>query len=80
MAYRDFDALNIAREIQQTTLVLTGQCDEHSSMENSSAVGEVIKGSKKFVDDKGDHYEFCRSGSLTLDVIGSYLEKQGINC
>ena len=80
MAYRDFDALNIAREIQQTTLVLTGHCDEHSSMENSNAVAEVIKGSRKFVDDKGDHYEFCRSGSLTLDVIGSYLEELVVNC
>ena len=76
MAYRDFEALDIAREIQQSTLVLTGSCDEHSSMENSNAVSEVIKGSKKFVDGKADHYEFCRFGSLTLDVIGSYLESR----
>ncbi len=76
MAYRDFDALDVAREIRQNTFVLTGQMDEHSSMENSEAVGDSIPRSKKFIDDRGDHYEFCRAGSPTLDEIGAYLAKQ----
>jgi pimeloyl-ACP methyl ester carboxylesterase len=76
MAYRDFDALDIAKEIRQNTFVLTGQMDEHSSAENSEAVGDSIPRSQKFVDDNGDHYEFCRAGSSTLKEIGEYLAKQ----
>lgn len=75
MAYRDFDALDVAAEVRQKTLVLTGQLDVHSSMENSEAVGDSIRGSEKFIDDKGDHYEFCRADSLTLEVIGEHLAK-----
>jgi pimeloyl-ACP methyl ester carboxylesterase len=75
MAYRDFDALEVALEVRQKTFVLTGRMDEHSSMENSEAVCDSIPGAKKFIDDKGDHYEFCRAGSLTLEVLGEYLAK-----
>ena len=73
MAYRDFDALAIAAKVPQDTFVLTGQLDEHSNMENSEAVDDCIPKSKKFVDVKGDHYEFCRTGSLTLEEIDAYL-------
>jgi pimeloyl-ACP methyl ester carboxylesterase len=73
MAYRDFDALALAREIVQSTFVITGRKDIHSSMENSEAVSGCIRGSKKHIDDNGDHYEFCRAGSPTLEEIGSYL-------
>jgi len=76
MAYRNFNALDIAAGIRQRTFILTGKLDEHASMENSEAVGDSIPGSEKFVDDKGDHYEFCRAGSLTLDNIGTYLSRQ----
>jgi pimeloyl-ACP methyl ester carboxylesterase len=75
MAYRDFNALHIATEVRQNTFVLTGQKDEHSSMENSEAICDLIPKSKKFIDDGGDHYEFCRAGSLTLDVIDEHLTK-----
>jgi hypothetical protein len=37
MAYRDFNALEIAHDIKQTTFVVTGLLDEHSNMENSQA-------------------------------------------
>jgi pimeloyl-ACP methyl ester carboxylesterase len=79
MAYRDFDALEMAKEIRQRTFVLTGRKDEHSNMENSEAVGQTIAGSTKYVDDNGDHYEFCRAGSPTLDRIAEYLngERRG---
>ncbi len=73
MAYRDFDALKVAEEVKQRAFVLTGQMDEHSSMENSEAVEGRISRSKKFIADKGDHYEFCRAGSLTLEEIRAYL-------
>lgn len=73
MAYRDFDALNIASEIRQDTFVLTGRMDQHSRMEHSEAVAATIARSKKFIDDQGDHYEFCRAGSLTLSTISAYL-------
>jgi pimeloyl-ACP methyl ester carboxylesterase len=73
MAYRDFDALEIAKDIRQNTFILTGRMDVHSSMENSEAVGEAVSGAKKFVDDHGNHYEFCRAGSPTLDEIGAHL-------
>lgn len=75
MAYRDFDALALAAKVRQRTFVITGQLDEHTSMESSEAVGDSIPGAKKFIDDKGDHYEFCRAGSLTLEVIAEYLAK-----
>ena len=75
MAYRDFDALDVAADIQQSTFVLTGELDQHSNRENSEAVYDYIPRSKKFIDHKGDHYEFCRTGSLTLEEIGAYLEK-----
>lgn len=75
MAYRDFDALDAAKEVRQNTFVVSGQLDEHSSMENSEAVGDLIPKSEKFIDYKGDHYEFCRAGSLTLDVIGAHLAR-----
>lgn len=73
MAYRDFNALNVASEIRQQTLVLTGSMDEHSRMEHSVAVAAAIPTSKKFIDDQGDHYEFCRVGSLTLSEINDYI-------
>ena len=73
MAYRDYDALEVARGVRQDTFVLTGRKDVHSNMENSEAVQAVIPGSKRFVDDQGDHYEFCRAGSATLDEIGVFL-------
>jgi pimeloyl-ACP methyl ester carboxylesterase len=75
MAYRDFDALDVAAEIRQKTFVLTGRSDEHSSMENSEAVRDSIPRSKTFIDDEGDHYEFCRAGSLILEAIGGHLAK-----
>jgi pimeloyl-ACP methyl ester carboxylesterase len=75
MAYRDFDALPVAREVRQSTFVLTGRKDIQSSVEHSEAISGSIPGSKTFIDDKGDHYEFCRAGSLTLEEIGSYLAK-----
>ena len=73
MAFRDFDALALAKEVRQRTFVLTGRQDIHSSMENSEAVGDAIGGCKRFVDGAGDHYEFCRAGSATLDEIAAYL-------
>jgi pimeloyl-ACP methyl ester carboxylesterase len=74
MAYRDFDALKIARELRQKTFVLTGRADEHSGMENSEAVGNAVPNcAGQFVADEGDHYEFCRAGSSTLDEIAAYL-------
>lgn len=74
MAYREFNALEIAKEIRQRTFVLTGRKDEHSNMENSEAVGRTIAGSTQYVDDNGDHYEFCRAGSPTLERIAEYLD------
>lgn len=73
MAYREFDALDLAAKVTQRTFVVTGAMDEHSSMENSEAVFGCLRNSRKFVDDKGDHYEFCRTGSLTLAVIDDYI-------
>lgn len=73
MAYRDYNALDVARGVRQDTFVLTGRKDVHSNMENSEAVQAVIPRSKRFVDDMGDHYEFCRTGSLTLAEIGAFL-------
>lgn len=75
MAYRDFNALEIAKEIRQDTFVLTGRMDEHSGMENSEAVRDSIPRSKEFVADEGDHYDFCRAGSSTLDEISAHLAK-----
>lgn len=75
MAYRDFDALGIAREVRQRAFVLTGGRDQHSNMENSEAVCDAIDGSKRFIDGEGDHYEFCRAGSLTLEEISAHLAK-----
>lgn len=73
MAYRDFDALEVARGVGQRTFVLTGRRDEHSSLENSQAIAGTIGGAKTFVADEGDHYDFCRAGSSTLAEIGNYL-------
>jgi pimeloyl-ACP methyl ester carboxylesterase len=73
MAYRDFDALSIAARIGQNTLVLTGRRDVHSSIENSEAVDASLPKSTSFVDDQGDHYEFCRAGSRVLQEIGAFL-------
>ncbi|HWO18848.1 MAG TPA: alpha/beta hydrolase [Kofleriaceae bacterium] len=73
MAFRELDALALAKEVRQRTFVLTGRLDVHSSMENSEAVGDSIGGCKRYVDDVGDHYEFCRAGSATLDEIAAYL-------
>lgn len=73
MAYRDFNALDVAAGVRQRTFILTGNADVHSSAENSLAVGDCIPGSKKFIDEKGDHYEFCRASSMTLEVLGEYL-------
>ena len=73
MAYRDYDALAIAAQIRQPTFVLSGQKDEHCNIENSEAIHAAIGGSKLFVDDNGDHYEFCRAGSATLREIAAHL-------
>jgi pimeloyl-ACP methyl ester carboxylesterase len=73
MAYRDFDALQTASGIQQATFVVTGGLDEHSNMENSEAVYARVSKAKLFVDDQGDHYAFCRRGSLTLDTIAAHV-------
>ena len=73
MAYRDFDALSVAARVGQDTLVLTGRRDVHSSMENSEAVDASLLHSTKFVDDQGDHYEFCRADSSVLAQIGAFL-------
>lgn len=73
MAYRDFDALSIAPGVLQDTLILTGCRDVHSSMENSEAVDARLPHSAKFVDEQGDHYEFCRAGSATLAEIRTFL-------
>src|SRR5262249_139497 len=73
MAYRDYDALEVARGVRQRTFVLTGRRDEHSNMPNSEAVAGAIGETKTFVADQGDHYEFCRPGSSTLAEIGAYL-------
>jgi|GEM_PF-1977117 len=78
MAYRDFNALEVAVEIRQSAFVLTGQLDEHSSQENSEAVSGLIPGSTKFIAEKGDHYEFCRTGSSTLQAINSYLQSKTV--
>jgi pimeloyl-ACP methyl ester carboxylesterase len=75
MAYRDYDALEIAGGVRQRTFVLTGLRDEHASAENSEAIAGAIGGSETFVAEQGDHYEFCRSGSSTLAEIGAYLRR-----
>ncbi|HEY0556761.1 MAG TPA: alpha/beta hydrolase [Thermoanaerobaculia bacterium] len=73
MAYRDFDALEVAGGVRQPAFVVTGRRDEHSSMENSEAVAGAIGAVKTFVADEGDHYDFCRAGSSTLAEIGAHL-------
>jgi|HubBroStandDraft_1064217.scaffolds.fasta_scaffold02446_5 pimeloyl-ACP methyl ester carboxylesterase len=73
MAYRDFDALSIAARVFQDSLVLTGCLDVHSNMENSEAVGACLPHSSLFVDEQGDHYEFCRAGSSELEEIRTFL-------
>jgi len=73
MAYRDFDALEVAGGVRQAAFVVTGRRDEHSSMENSEAVAGAIGAVKTFVADEGDHYDFCRAGSSTLAEIGAHL-------
>jgi pimeloyl-ACP methyl ester carboxylesterase len=73
MAYRDFDAIELARDVRQPGFVLTGRLDEHSSVENSEAVCAAIPGAKKLVDENGDHYEFCRAGSRSLALIAACL-------
>ncbi|WP_434044411.1 MULTISPECIES: alpha/beta fold hydrolase [Sorangium] len=75
VAYRNFDALAVAGGVRQRTLVISGRRDEHSNIENSEAIGGAIAGSKRFVDDGGDHHEFCRAGSLTLEEIGAHLAR-----
>jgi pimeloyl-ACP methyl ester carboxylesterase len=77
MAYRNFDALAVAREVRQRTFVLTGRQDVHATVKNSAAVADAIPGSKVFIDDNGDHYEFFRGGSLILEEIGAYLTRPG---
>jgi pimeloyl-ACP methyl ester carboxylesterase len=76
MAYRDFDALEVAKGVRQQTFVLTGRRDEHSDMENSGAIADALGGAKTFVADQGDHYEFCRAGSSTLAEISAYLGRE----
>jgi pimeloyl-ACP methyl ester carboxylesterase len=73
MGYRDFDALGIAAQITQNTLVLTGRRDVQSSVSNSEAVNSILSKSAMFVADEGDHYEFCRAGSSVLQEIGAFL-------
>jgi hypothetical protein len=59
--------------VRQRTFVLTGRCDEHSTMENSEAIAGALGEATTFVADRGDHYEFCRAGSSTLAEIDAYL-------
>jgi pimeloyl-ACP methyl ester carboxylesterase len=73
MAYRDFNALSIAARVFQDALVLSGRRDVHSDMENSEAVDACLPRSSQFVDEQGDHYEFCRAGSSTLEEIRTFL-------
>lgn len=77
MAYRGFDALAIARGIRQPTFVLASRQDMHANAEHSEAIRDAIPGARDFFDDKGDHYEFCRVGSGTLDRIGAILGTSG---
>jgi pimeloyl-ACP methyl ester carboxylesterase len=74
MAYRDFDALEIASEIPQTTFVVAGQLDQHTNIENAQAIADHIPRSTIFIDEEGDHYAFCQAGSLTLEAIGRYFD------
>lgn len=76
MAYRDFDALSSATNVRQPTFVLSGAQDVHSSPQNSCAISECIAHSNHFVDAAGDHYEFSRCGSRTLDVIREHLQRR----
>jgi pimeloyl-ACP methyl ester carboxylesterase len=76
MAYRDFDALSIAARIRRNALVLTGRRDIRSSVEQFEAVVASLPKSTGFVDDRGDHYEFCRAGSPVLQEIGAFLNAQ----
>jgi len=77
MAYRNFDALAVARDVRQPAFVLTSRQDVHASAEHSEAIRDAIPQVRDFIDDKGDHYEFCRAGSVTLDQIGAYLATSG---
>lgn len=74
MAYRDFDALDVASAVKQTALVVAGLLDEHTNMENSVAIAERISRSTTFIDAEGDHYAFCHAGSATLEAIASHLD------
>lgn len=75
MAYRDFDARAVASGLQQRAFVLSGRRDVHSSAENSEAVREIIQEATMFIDQDGDHYEFCRGGSKILEVIAAHLAR-----
>jgi pimeloyl-ACP methyl ester carboxylesterase len=77
MAFRGFDALAVARGVRQPTFVLTSRQDVHASAEHSEAIRDAIPGTRDFIDDNGDHYEFCRAGSVMLDRIGAYLATSG---
>jgi pimeloyl-ACP methyl ester carboxylesterase len=74
MAYRDFDALEMAGGVRQRTFVLSGRRDEHSNLENSMAIAAAIVDARTFIADDGDHYEFCRPGSSILTEINAYLK------
>jgi pimeloyl-ACP methyl ester carboxylesterase len=73
MAYRDFDAISLARQVRQPTVVVMGRQDAHASMENSQAVCDAIPQAQAYVDEEGDHYAFCREGSRTLGLVVAAL-------
>jgi pimeloyl-ACP methyl ester carboxylesterase len=73
MAYRDYDAIDAAGGVPHDTFVLSGRRDIHASVEQSAAVAAALDRSTFSVDDDGDHYEFCRAASRTLDQIASFL-------
>jgi len=50
-----------------------GRQDVHSGTAASEAVADAIPGSRRWVDDGGDHYAFCRAGSPTLAAIMTQL-------
>jgi pimeloyl-ACP methyl ester carboxylesterase len=75
MAYRDFDALTLAREIRQPTDIVLGGRDSHAGVENSRAICEAIGGARPHLDEAGDHYSFCRAGSRTLELVSASLAR-----
>jgi len=73
MAYRDFDALTLARQVTQPTLVIGGGCDEHTRPENAHAIADALPRATLHVDEHADHYAFCTPDSPVLDAIMRHL-------